>query len=208
MSAEISARDGGAASAGSTGSTAPVAARRRPSARAVADVVLSVLLLALFGWALLESTAWSFRTALFPRIVCGGALALTALHLVKAVVALLRERRPGPRPGADGPADPADSSDGPGTDEADDADDAAHVFRTAGPRSWASALGWIAGFFVLLQVGGLFVTAPAFSLLYLRFGAGRTWRFSACYAVVIGVVLYAAFELALDIPSPPGLFLD
>lgn len=187
MSADVSTD-----AAGSKGG----ATRRRPSAQAVADVVLTVLLLALFGWAIQESTGWSFRTALFPRIVTGAAFALSALHLVKSLVQLVRETRTAPA-APDG-ADPNDA----------DPDDAEYVFRTAGARRWASALGWVVAFVVLLQVGGLFVTASLFSLLYLRFGGGRTWRFSAVYAVVIGVVLYAAFELALDIPSPPGLFLD
>jgi hypothetical protein len=31
---------------------------------------------------------------------------------------------------------------------------------------------------------------------------------SAIYAVVIGVVLYVAFEVLLGISTPPGLFLD
>jgi hypothetical protein len=183
-------------STATAGRTAP-RPRRRPSAQAVAEVVLTVLLLALFGWAFLEAAGWSFRTALFPRIVSGAAFVLSALHLVKALLQLVRETRaPAVPDGADPAADPDDS----------DADDAEHLFRTAGARRWASAVGWVVAFFVLLQVGGLFVTASLFSLLYLRFGGGRTWRFSVAYAVVIGVVLYAAFELALDIPTPPGLF--
>ena len=63
-------------------------------------------------------------------------------------------------------------------------------------------------FFVLLYATGLYVTAPIFSLLYLRFVGKRTWIFSATYAIVIAVVLYVAFELALGVPTPPGLFVD
>lgn len=162
---------------------------RRPSPEAVADVVVTVLLLVLFAWAFIEAGEWSFRAALFPRLVTGAGVVLTALHLVQAV---LRLRRPTPSPEA-GDADP---------------DDVEYVFRTAGPRRWASALGWVAAFFVLLYLGGLYVTAPVFSLLYLRFAGKRTWVFSATYAIVIAVVLYAAFELALGVPTPSGLFLD
>jgi hypothetical protein len=104
----------------------------------------------------------------------------------------LRLRHPAPSPES-GDADP---------------DDVEYVFRTAGPRRWASALGWVAGFFVLLFVTGLYVTAPIFSLLYLRFAGKRTWMFSAVYAVVIAVVLYVAFELALGVPTPSGLLVD
>ena len=176
----------------------PMPAPRRAPSGAVADVVLTVLLLALFGWGFLEAAQWSFQAALFPRIVTGSAFVLAALHLVQA---LLRLRRRAALT-SDGSAD----SFGEEADE--DADDAVQLFRTAGPQRWAAALGWVGGFFVLLFVGGLFVTAPVFSLLYLRFAGGRTWVFSAVYAVVTGVVLYLAFEVALGVPTPPGLFLN
>lgn len=168
---------------------APLLSGRRPSPEAVADVVVTVLLLALFALAFLEAGEWSFRAALFPHLVTGAGVVLTALHLLQAA---LRLRRPVPSPES-GDADP---------------DDVEYVFRTAGPRRWASALGWVAGFFVLLFVTGLYVTAPIFSLLYLRFAGKRTWIFSAVYAVVIAVVLYVAFELALGVPTPSGLLVD
>ena len=162
---------------------------RRPSPEAVADVVVTVLLLVLFAWAFIEAGEWSFRAALFPRLVTGVGVVLTALHLVQAV---LRLRRPTPSPEA-GDAD---------------SDDVEYVFRTAGPRRWASALGWVAAFFVLLYLSGLYVTAPVFSLLYLRFAGKRTWIFSVIYAVVTAVLLYVAFELALGVPTPSGLLVD
>jgi hypothetical protein len=168
---------------------AVVAGRRRPSPEAVADVVVTVLLLALFAWAFLDAGQWSFRAALFPRLVTAAGVVLTALHLVRAVARLRH------------PAPPLDAGD-------TDPDDVEYVFRTAGPHRWASALGWVAGFFALLHLAGLYVTAPVFSLLYLRFAAKRTWIFSAIYAIVGAVVLYVAFELALGVPTPPGLLVD
>lgn len=162
------------------------AARRRPTPEAVADVVVTVLLLGLFGWAFLETAEWPFRAALFPRMVTVTAVALTALHLVQAVPRLHR------------PSAPPDGAN---------PDDVEYVFRTAGVRRWASALGWVAAFFVLLYVAGLYVTAPVFSLLYLRFAGQRTWIFAAIYAMVIAVVLFVAFELALGVPTPQGLFV-
>jgi uncharacterized membrane protein len=161
--------------------------RRRPTPEAVADVVVTALLLGLFGWAFLETAQWSPRAALFPRMVTATAVVLTALHLVQAV---LRLRRPSP------PLDEASP------------DDVEYVFRTAGTRRWASALAWVAAFFVLLYLTGLYVTAPVFSLLYLRVAAKRTLIFSAIYAIVMGVLLYVAFELALGVPTPSGLLVD
>lgn len=170
-------------------SSAPV--RRRPSPEAVADVVVTALLLGLFAWAFFQADQWSFRAALFPRIVTAAGVGLTALLLVQV---LLRLWRP-----VAGPEE---------VDPDGDPDAVEYVFRTAGPRRWASALGWVAAFFVLLYVTGLYVTAPVFSLLYLRFAGKRTWIFSGIYAIVIAVVLYVAFELALGVPTPSGLLVD
>jgi hypothetical protein len=178
------------ASAGSADADG-AAARRRPSPEALADVVASVLLLALFAWAFVAADEWSYRAALFPRLVTAAGIVLTALHLAQV---LLRIRRPVP-PGAD------DEPDG-------DPHDVEYVFRTAGPRRWAAALGWVAAFFALLHVVGLYPTAAIFPLLYLRFAGGRTWIFSAIYAIVSAVVLYVSFELALGVPTPTGLLLD
>ncbi|SEK92896.1 Tripartite tricarboxylate transporter TctB family protein [Blastococcus sp. DSM 46786] len=171
-------------------------AARRP-ADTVADLVLTVLLLALFAWAYLETSGLPPTAALFPRMVTGAGFVLTALLLLQSLVGLRKERSPAPAAGGDGAE----------VEELDD-DDAEYVFQTAGARRWAEAIGWCVGFFVLLYVAGLFVTAPVFSFLYLRFAGRRTWLLSTVYALVVGAVLYVAFELLLAVPTPPGLFLD
>jgi hypothetical protein len=178
-------------------------ARRRPSSQAVADVVITVLLLALFGWGFLEANRWSFQAALFPHFVTGAAFVLGVLHLVQVLLRLWRETNAAPAVVEPGAAEDAEDAE-----DAADPDDVEQLFRTAGARRWASALGWVAAFFVLLYVAGLFITAPVFSLLYLRFAGNRKWIFSLIYAIVIGVMLYLAFELALGVPTPPGLFFD
>jgi hypothetical protein len=168
----------------------PTGTTPRPPA---VDLVLSLGLVALFATAFLAANEWSVRAGLFPRMVTGLGLALAVLHVV---LLLVRWR-------ADGAAEPT------GTVEADDeADlDVEYIFAHAGGRAWAAALGWIAAFFVGLYVLGLFVTAPLFALTYLRFSAHRSWTFSVIYAVVTGAVLYLAFEVALRLQVPPGLFL-
>jgi hypothetical protein len=182
----------------STTSTPAPVARRRPSPETVSDLVLTVLLLALFGWGYLEAGQWSFQAALFPHLVTAASFLITALHLVQVLVRLTREVRTG----VVAAPDPGGAEDDP------ERDDVEYLFQTAGAGRWAAALGWIAGFFVLLYVAGLFITAPVFSFLYLRFVGRRSWLFCALYAVVLGAVLYAAFDLALGVPTPPGLFLD
>ncbi|WP_347058397.1 tripartite tricarboxylate transporter TctB family protein [Blastococcus sp. HT6-30] len=200
---------------------APQAPSRTSARDVVADVVLALLLLALFGWAFLEAADWSFKAALFPRIVTGLGFTMAALQLVQSLLRLARGRRaagaPEPVTSPAGPIEPVPAATpaesvpqaaGATTEDDVNEDDVEYVFQTAGARRWTEAVTWVTAFFVLLYVAGLFVTAPLFSFLYLRFAGRRSWTFCAIYAVVVGVVLYVAFEVLLGIPVPPGLFLD
>ncbi|MCW2584185.1 MAG: hypothetical protein JWQ53_2975 [Klenkia sp.] len=197
------AADGGAVTpAGAAGARASDVSR----GAVVAELVGTLALLVVFGWAFLDAADWTFRTALFPRIVTAAGFLFCAGKLLQDVIGLLRHRSVGvSTPVADHPAVP---SGGTHDDEADVEGDVEYLFATAGARSWSTALAWLAGFFLLLYIVGLFITAPIFSLLYLRYAGNQTWRLSTIYAVVLGAVLYLAFELALGIPTPPGLFLD
>ena len=182
-----------------TGGASADRAAHRP-ADTVANLVLTVLLLALFAWAYLETSELPFKAALFPRLVTGAGSVLAALLLLQSLLGL-RNARSAPA------APPAPGGDGAEVEDLND-DDVEYVFQTAGTRRWTEAIGWSAGFFVLLYVAGLFITAPLFSFLYLRFAGRRTWLLSTLYAVVVGALLYVAFELLLAVPTPPGLFLD
>jgi hypothetical protein len=166
----------------------PVTGRQLPTV----DIVLSLVLAAVFASAFWTATEWSVKAGLFPRMVTGLGLALALLH----VVLLLRRART-PVPVVEERVDADDEAEG----------DVEYVFAHAGGRAWAGSLAWVAGFFVGLYVVGLFVAAPLFALAYLRFSVRRSWVFSVAYAAVIFAVLYVAFEVALQLPVPPGLFL-
>jgi uncharacterized membrane protein YedE/YeeE len=161
----------------------------------LADFTITLVLLALFGAALVSSSAWSVKAALFPRFVTGVGLALAVMHLIAIVVTALQRR---PVEASPVPADDDDTAAGVDTE---------YVFANAGRAAWASALLWVAGFFVLLYVLGLFLAAPLFAVTYLRLSAERTWLFSIVYAAVIGAVLYIALEFALQVSTPPGFVL-
>jgi MFS family permease len=173
---------------------------RAPKAatRISADLVITVVLVVVFAAALLATTGWMFRTALFPMIVSGTALLLGLSHL--ATLLLSRSRR-----------HDADEPESPGPTaiviEADDADhDADYVFATAGRRAWIGALAWIGAFFLGLYVLGLIIAAPLFSLCYMRFSARWSWLLSIVYALVVLVAIYLAFEGVLTIPIPSAVW--
>ncbi len=158
----------------------------------LADLVITVALIALFAWALSSSTEWSVRAALFPRLVTTFGLALALLHLV-----LLLVRR------TSGSSATTGHGAVPISDPEDDPLD--YAFSTAGRGAWTVSLVWIAAFFVGLYVLGVFVTAPLFTVAYLRLTVRASWRLSVAYAAVVGVLLYVVFELVLTVPTPEGL---
>ncbi|MGP4019299.1 tripartite tricarboxylate transporter TctB family protein [Saccharopolyspora sp. 5N708] len=167
-------------------------AQRTPAPRGHAkntDLVITAVLVLVFGAALLATGAWPFRTALFPTIVSGVALLLSLAHLATL---LWHRRRADPVE----PEAPTDAADG----------DVDYVFATAGRRAWVAALGWAAGFFVALYLLGLLIAAPLFALCYLRFGARRSWLFSVVYAAVVLAGIYLAFEFVLTIPIPTAVW--
>ncbi|MCF6736514.1 hypothetical protein E9565_15355 [Blastococcus sp. KM273129] len=175
--------------------TAPPAPAPEPRTRRqlpTADIVLSLVLAALFANAFWTAMEWSVKAGLFPRMVTGLGVLLTLLHVA---VLLLKARTPVPV--VEKRVDADDEAEG----------DVEYVFAHAGGRAWARSLAWIAAFFVGLYIFGLFVIAPLFALTYLRFSARTSWVFSVAYAAATFAVLYLAFEVALQLPVPPGLFL-
>lgn len=164
--------------------------------RPVADVVITVLLMALFGWALWTSLDWSFRAAVFPRMVTVAGLGLVMLHLVMLLT----------RPAKPAPSKPDDSNSWPleGDDELE-VHELEYEFAHANRRTWLVNIGWVVAFFGGVFVVGLFLASLVFTLTYLRFGAGRSWRFAGIYAVVVAAVLFGFFDQMLRISMPLGI---
>ena len=81
-----------------------------------------------------------------------------------------------------------------------------YVFASAGGRAWASALAWIATFFVSFFVLGAFLTVPLFAVLYLRFSGKTSWLASVIYAVITGAIIFVVFREVVYIPLPESIF--
>lgn len=170
----------------------------------LADVVLGAGALALFALAFLETLDWSFRTALFPHMVTIAGCVLTLAFLIWCAVSGRRRTAPGHPAPVSSAAQEAEGQELVNEDDEHD-HEVEYVYATAGRAAWTHALAWVALFVGLLWVAGLFVASAVFAFSYLRWGASRSWRFAAIYAVVMAGVLYLALGVLLTISVPEGL---
>jgi hypothetical protein len=154
------------------------------------DIIIALTLAVIMLVAFIQTLSWPSAAAMFPRVValCGLGFAIT-------LGAILVARRA--RAGA------AESH--PGQPDDQEQDDVEYIFATAGKSAWIQALGWVALFLALTAALGLFVSSGIFALLYLRWGAGKPWRFSAIYAITLSIFLLAMFRWILYIPTPMGM---
>ena len=154
------------------------------------DIIIALTLAVIMLVAFIQTLSWPSAAAMFPRVV-----ALCGLGFAIALGAILVARR--------ARADAAESH--PGQPDDQEQDDVEYIFATAGKSAWIQALGWVALFLALTTALGLFVSSGIFALLYLRWGAGKPWRFSAIYAITLSVFLLAMFRWILYIPTPVGM---
>ena len=81
------------------------------------------------------------------------------------------------------------------------------VFLTASRAEWQSAVGWMAGFFVMFWLLGALVTVPVFALVYLVVVSRQSAVAAGAYALVSWAFIYGLFVELLHIPLPPGALL-
>jgi hypothetical protein len=162
--------------------------RRRGRA---ADLVITAGFLLIAVATLAQARAWPFRAALFPL---GTGLVLLAAAALKLLVDLAAVRRRG-----------SAAATALKDDEAED-DAEQDVFVTATRAEWASALGWMSSFFLMLWLLGALVTIPLFALLYLI-----AWRESivvaGVYALASWLFVYGLFDRLLHVPLPAGVLM-
>ena len=159
----------------------------------LADVIGSAALLVLFAVALLMALEWADRGSIFPLGVTAVGAALSGGHLLRSLV----KKNPAPTP-----VEPIESQAGAGEEYEDDAED---ILTTAGARDWMTTLGFVGGFFLALYIFGLYLATAVFAVVYLRFQAHSSWKFSVIYASVLTIALYLIFSVALELPVPAGV---
>lgn len=165
------------------------------------NLTIGTCLLFLFAFGYIETFNWSFRASVFPKIVTGSGSLLSLIY-----VALHFRRTPF------SPASLPSQGGGPDGDTEDLASiDRAEMesvtFGDAGFRDWARSLAWIAVFFCVLRLTGLYITVAVFTVIYLEIEAKARRVVTGIYAVALSLGLYAIFELLLSMRMPDGLLV-
>jgi len=176
---------------------------RAPLKKKIPNLVISLVLLALFTMGFFIALTWPPEAGRFPLIITIVGGLCSALLLVKTI----QETRKSPRKSA---------STTPGKEDTETAEiseveekmedfDAGYIFTVAGKKAWANALIWIGAFFLLTYIAGIYLAGAIFAVSYLRFGAKKSWVFSIVYATVLIGILWGLFNYFLALPLPKGI---
>ena len=189
----------------------PLIRGRRQAAEPVthrADLPITIGVLLMSAWVLVQAADWPFRTSVFPLATGGLLLVLT---LAKLLAYVGRRPRAGSEVIASGPAAPAEIASGPAvpaeiaSGPAEIEPDIPDVFTTASRADWHSAIAWMAGFFLLLWLVGALIAVPVFAVAYLLRVARQSVPMAGAYAAVSWLFIYGLFDRALRIPLPNGV---
>jgi hypothetical protein len=185
-------------------------AEHPPASRTVdrSSAAISAVLLVVFVAAFVNARQWQAIVALFPLAVTAIGAVLAAVFLVRSLTG--RGSRTARRAPTGDAVEPPRGTDPVGAiveqaEEADHADAEQAFYASLGRRDWLVSLGCFAAFFVGLALAGLYVATVVFTIAYLRYQAGASWRLSVIYAVVLATATYGLFGAALQLPVPGGL---
>lgn len=166
------------------------------------DLLISGVSALIFAAALLATLGWPIEAARFPRFITSVGLFCCLAFITFKLVP--RSKLSAGKPSRDH-FDTSEVDGSPEDDTDSEPEDVGYVFATAGRDAWVRTLSWIALFFILTFVLGVYTAGVAFAVMYLRFGASKGWLFSTIYALLLGVVLWTLFDYFLELPLPRGL---
>jgi len=75
-----------------------------------------------------------------------------------------------------------------------------------GWRGYLAAGAWVAGFFLAIYLLGFIIAIPLFILAYMKLH-GTRWLVAIAFAIIIPILIYGIFELALGVILYRGLLL-
>jgi len=147
------------------------------------NLLFSLFLLAIAGYAVFSASHWSFKTGLFPLAVAIPLIILTVVHLVLEFF--------GGSEKASGPAV--------------DAEFAKDVAPAVARRRVVEIFSWIAGFIALVFLLGFPVAVPLFVLSYLVMQSRIGWLESMSLTAATWGFFYFLFQRLLHLQFETGL---
>ncbi|MDO8384665.1 MAG: tripartite tricarboxylate transporter TctB family protein [Microbacterium sp.] len=163
------------------------------------DIVIScVVLFISVGAMALSFTYPAAVSVLLPRLAAGFGIVCAVWMIVKNALDLARHRRDH--------EDELDSDEDLVEQEIDE-NDPEYVLSHTPRKIWLVTLGFIAGFFILLYLCGIFIAAAVLSFTYLVVIGKKSWLFAILYTGVFTALLWALMRWVTYISSPAGILL-
>lgn len=161
----------------------------RPQNReALVEGLFTLLLAALFGYAIAAAREWPFTAAMFPTIIGLPGFFLAAALSLKIA---LRDQ--------DKPADSGIRSGTPGDIFLDEA-----LLRGEGLKRTVIIFAWILGLFLLGWLLGQRIALPLFVFLYLKIGSKEGWTLSVALTLAVAIFLIGVFDRVIHVSWHEG----
>jgi len=178
------------------------------------DIVISgIVLIVSVGAMAMSFTYPAAVSVLLPRLAAGLGIFCAIWMIAKNSIEFARHRRdreedPASTDAFSGTQEEAPSLDVPNVGQEIDENDPEYVLSHTPRKVWLVTLGFIAGFFILLYLCGLFIAAAALSLTYLLVIGKKSWIFAILYTVVFTALLWALMRWVIYISTPAGILLQ
>jgi hypothetical protein len=147
--------------------------------------LLALAVASVAGYAVYASLSWPFRAALFPRLI---GIPLLFLALTEMFLS-------------------AFSTEGEREGHAVDFELTRNIDPAVARKRTVAILFWVVGFMALILSLGFTIAVPLFVFLYLRFGGGESWIWTAVLTLFSWIFIAGLFDRLLHIPLPQGWLL-
>jgi hypothetical protein len=147
------------------------------------DLLFSIFLILVAGYAALSASQWSFKTGFFPLVIAIPLIVLTIVHLVLEFF--------GGAEKANGPAVEAEFT--------------MDVEPAVARRRAIETFSWIAGFILLVFLLGFPLAVPLFMISYLTIQSRTGWLQSTVLTAGAWGFFYFLFQRLLNLQFETGV---
>ena len=147
------------------------------------DLLFSIFLILVAGYAALSASQWSFETGFFPLVIAIPLIVLTIVHLVLEFFG------------------GAEKANGPAVEAEFTTEVAPEVAR----RRAIETFSWIAGFILLVFLLGFPLAVPLFMISYLTIQSGTGWMQSIVLTAGAWGFFYFLFQRLLNLQFETGV---